>query len=701
MGTVRPSPLQPKPDRGKWRNQSLFQFLEQVYLPLEAADATRPYKSLYRRTVRLFGQFLGRPPVMADLTPDQLKRFVAWLPLHESIGQQRQTKNRLRRVWRYAAMLGFAGEIDAQRPPALPSEPPVMTPGTLSHFFETVYVPTRLVGTNANATNNVRREIARFGRFIGHPVMFSELNDANLAAYLNHRIEVGLQHRSANNIRTSINAVWRLAYDRGLISTMPGIRKLRESTDEPDSWSEDEFKRILSACSGLASRRPIDGVSRDSLMRAVLLLAYWTGLRRGTLWKLRWCDVDVANRWVSVPGRVMKNNRGKKFRIGKDAAKALTAIRIDGADNVLPAVGWGQFYSDFDAVLDAAGVPPSQRKGMSKLHKIRRTTGTLVAVRQGVGAASSLLGHSDQQVTMRYIDPSKLPGNDVTGILPTLADFNAVAAAGTEPGRFRAGVGFASVRIGDAVIEPRIVTHFELATVRVRGAVVTAGRLVAELDRVDELTGRKLQVLRNDQVPHRVGDLAAVLGLQRHVGLDRFQRQRGEGRRRFKVAMVSMEQCLAVAHVGVGQQDRVNQIRPQLGRQLARRVFRQPAQCVVDDVLLVERELSGVAGNFIRFDRITEIDLLGFAATCQLAHAGGLGEPATIVLLEVVDIGFAAPAARAVLKPEVRLQDLHVDRCREDSRQRRRRKGAADHVVLINRNRSRRQSQGLTAEVDQ
>jgi hypothetical protein len=52
------------------------------------------------------------------------------------------------------------------------------------------------------------------------------------------------------------------------------------------------------------------------------------------------------------------------------------------------------------------------------MHKMRRTAATLIASKKGVAAASEFLGHSGVEVTKRYIDPSKIPGNDATEILP-------------------------------------------------------------------------------------------------------------------------------------------------------------------------------------------------------------------------------------------------------------------------------------------
>jgi integrase len=77
-------------------------------------------------------------------------------------------------------------------------------------------------------------------------------------------------------------------------------------------------------------------------------------------------------------------------------------------------------YKHFDLLIDAAGIRRHRRKGFGKFHALRRSTATLMAAAAGVGAASTLLGHTDTYVTRRYVDPSAVT-LDATTVLPSLA----------------------------------------------------------------------------------------------------------------------------------------------------------------------------------------------------------------------------------------------------------------------------------------
>ena len=81
----------------------------------------------------------------------------------------------------------------------------------------------------------------------------------------------------------------------------------------------------------------------------------------------------------------------------------------------LPWTSADSLYDKFDCILRRAGMKTGPR---DKFHKLRRTAATYAAVKNGIFAAMALLGHSEQYVTERYVDPTKLPGHDLEALLP-------------------------------------------------------------------------------------------------------------------------------------------------------------------------------------------------------------------------------------------------------------------------------------------
>jgi integrase len=152
---------------------------------------------------------------------------------------------------------------------------------------------------------------------------------------------------------------------------------------------------------------------------AMLLVAYDTALRQRTLLAIRRGDIDLAGGLLYVDGATTKTLKGQAFRLSGDTLAAIRAMWEPPRELLFGDVKRRLQYKHFDSLIEAAGVRVHRRASLRKFHALRRSTATLVAAAAGVGAASSLLGHSDVYVTRRYVDPTAVQ-LDVTKILPSL-----------------------------------------------------------------------------------------------------------------------------------------------------------------------------------------------------------------------------------------------------------------------------------------
>jgi integrase len=255
----------------------------------------------------------------------------------------------------------------------------------------------------------------------------NEQNDALAAEHFRWLRERGLAPATINHHRSGWFAVWNLACQRKLITQAPSVPKFRVHRDVPDAWTADEAARILEAASRIYPGRTAQGIPIGKLWRAIVLVLWYTGLRRGTLLKLRPADVDLQNGWLTVPAAAMKNRTGKRYKLGPDAIEALADIWDPNRARLFP-LRWERAADHFRAVLKLAGIQTSGGS-MSMFHRFRRTVATLVAVKKGLHAAMELLGHSSIEVTLRYIDPRFLPGTDFTDCLPPLAPLDVPMSA--------------------------------------------------------------------------------------------------------------------------------------------------------------------------------------------------------------------------------------------------------------------------------
>lgn len=406
-------------------------FFDRSFFPVRIGREGN-YASQCRTAVRWLTAYLNRPARLADLTRDTLDALGEFMQ-REGIGAARREtiRKRLLEMQLAAVRIGLLEAFPRGRKPQQTQEPLrrrkqpkriEYAPGSVWEYFETVYRPQRLISA-APVTLVSARSTFRFLReWRGSDVLLHEQNDALAADFFEWLLQGGRRAVTVNGHRAQWFCVWRLAHERGVVNVEPKVRKLPEQIDEPDAWTHEEAAALIAATSALAGWPPIVGIPADPFFRALFLVAWWAALRRGSLLALRQSDVDLSSGWLSVPGASMKNRLGRRYRLGPDALDALRAIWEPRREFIFP---WpwklNRIYDYFDEVLRAAGVAPSTRRSMTKLHKWRRTVATTAAVERGMAAATALLNQSGPEVTRRYVDASKLPGNDATQFLPALS----------------------------------------------------------------------------------------------------------------------------------------------------------------------------------------------------------------------------------------------------------------------------------------
>lgn len=303
---------------------------------------------------------------------------------------------------------------------------PEPLPGSVREFYETTYRPERHINASLSTRRDFQVFFRAFYRFRGRDVLLEELTNELACEFIAWMIGNGLRAATANKNRAMLLAVWRWAVEKELLPKDPRVRKLPEIRDVPDAWTEAELSAILAAPLQIKWTHTMGGIPAGAWWRAILLVAYWSALRRGSLLELRPADVDLQSGWLNVPGSAIKNKSGKRVRLGADCIEALRSIWDPQRPRLFPLntslqIDSSELSDDFSAILEAAGVPPSTRLSNTQFHKIRRTVATMTAIRRGLHAACDLLGHGSTEMTKRYLDPSKLPGNDATEFLPVLS----------------------------------------------------------------------------------------------------------------------------------------------------------------------------------------------------------------------------------------------------------------------------------------
>ncbi|MBL0922422.1 MAG: site-specific integrase [Phycisphaerales bacterium] len=178
----------------------------------------------------------------------------------------------------------------------------------------------------------------------------------------------------------------------------------RHPADHAPRFDEsDDQRRPRRALNDAECERLIAVADAHSPERGVWYrLALEVGLRRGELARLRWADVDLDARTITVRGS--KGKRADTVPLLGDTVKALLALKpatltLDGKVFLSPP-GDAERRADFTA---AGVVGINERGRVADLHALRTTLGTRLA-RRGVApqVAQKIMRHRDYATTLRY-----------------------------------------------------------------------------------------------------------------------------------------------------------------------------------------------------------------------------------------------------------------------------------------------------------
>lgn len=226
----------------------------------------------------------------------------------------------------------------------------------------------------------------------------------------------GLSAKTVHNIHVTFNRALNDAVDDGLLKTNPatGVTSAPESPEQ-HVWTADQLYEFLAYVKAQSSR--------EFPMFRVLA---FTGMRRGELIGLRWSDVDVGRRRLSVARQRAKGG-GRVSSGGPKTRRSRRVVDLD-AVTVQVLVGWrrrqlederlplGPEYEDHGLVFarpDGRGVYPDVvTKRMGRLvravglpvlspHGLRHTHATLLLA-AGVHpkVVQERLGHASIAVTL-------------------------------------------------------------------------------------------------------------------------------------------------------------------------------------------------------------------------------------------------------------------------------------------------------------
>lgn len=247
----------------------------------------------------------------------------------------------------------------------------------------------------------------------------SDLGAHEVEAYKARATRAGLAAKTVNNHLAVLSKLLRCAEEWKVITSAPRIRRLSAPPAPFTFLTVAETRDLLA-----------DAAEPD--WNDMVRLATRTGLRRGELIGLRWSDIDLERRLLTVRHSVVdgiegspKNNRLRHIPLTDEVVARLTErrTRARAADSPVFAGQHGQpvTKSQMECGLDRM----CRRVGLRPIgwHALRHTFASHLAM-AGVPLPSikELLGHATIEMTMRYahLAPSSLRA--AIDLLPGVSD---------------------------------------------------------------------------------------------------------------------------------------------------------------------------------------------------------------------------------------------------------------------------------------
>jgi integrase len=264
-------------------------------------------------------------------------------------------------------------------------------------------------GTTQGTRNLAKYAMAHFERII-KPVRVSAITSRTFAQYVAERQTEASRKGKAvvrpatiNRELRALRAVVRKAHRWGYLPRVPEIDFLKEPGKLPTYVTPEHFARLYQHCD--AARWPaVAPYEPADWWRALLITAFMTGWRIGSLMALRRADVDLDNAWAVSRAADNKGKRDQKVPLHPIVVEHLRKLA-----SFSPAVfAWDHprrgLFDEFHAIQTAAQVRPEGAKEWYGFHDLRRAFATMNADKLTPDALQTLMQHKDYQTTQRYIN---------------------------------------------------------------------------------------------------------------------------------------------------------------------------------------------------------------------------------------------------------------------------------------------------------
>jgi integrase len=252
----------------------------------------------------------------------------------------------------------------------------------------------------------------------------SDLSDELLKHAMKFQVDRGRSTDTANKLYRTICAVWRHAWDQGLVVAPPRTKKYREAAREPQAWSLEEMLAIITAAEQLDGH--VGAALAKVFFPAYCWCTYAIGSRQSVTLATPTANFDEQRGAILLPAELQKQHADQWMELIPEAAEAIARLqsRQRGLERLFGDWTFSITYFNkrLRRIIVAAGLrsTPQEVTRRDLSHKFRRTFATHACAASDEETVRQLLGHSHISVTRRYLDKRFLGGVSARQVVPPL-----------------------------------------------------------------------------------------------------------------------------------------------------------------------------------------------------------------------------------------------------------------------------------------
>ncbi|MDD5496714.1 MAG: tyrosine-type recombinase/integrase [Candidatus Omnitrophica bacterium] len=196
--------------------------------------------------------------------------------------------------------------------------------------FVTLFVETYSKPNKTSWKDDLER-LSRAAGLLGKDKYLDEVTPYNIEEFKKLKLQEGLEPSTVNRYLTVLKTMFKKAIEWGNAEKNPliTVKHFKENKPIVRYLDKEEIAKLVEAC--------------DPYMKAVVLTALNTGMRKGEMLALKWTDIDLKNNMVLV--RKTKNNEPKIIPINMVLKRVLVNLREHSSGEVVFPLGVDKLFS--------------------------------------------------------------------------------------------------------------------------------------------------------------------------------------------------------------------------------------------------------------------------------------------------------------------------------------------------------------------